>query len=82
VEQYIFEDATLWTNFCTSVATLPVDSSSYFVRSVFGRYSQFLDVRSSKSSFTGAISRMTDFIKIVQEGRRPSYEDILRMSQQ
>jgi len=80
VEQYIFEDETLWTKFCQTVAALPLDASSYFIRSVFGRYTQLLDVRSSKSGFTAAISPMADFVRTLQNAGKPSYEDVLRMS--
>ena len=35
VEQYLYQDG-LWSNFCTSALTLPMDSSSTFIRSVRG----------------------------------------------
>jgi hypothetical protein len=35
VEQYLYQDG-IWTNFCANVATLPLDSTSTFIRSVRG----------------------------------------------
>jgi hypothetical protein len=37
VEQYLQQD-NIWTNFCRSVATLPLDDSSTFIRSTRGGY--------------------------------------------
>jgi hypothetical protein len=35
VEQYLYQDR-IWTNFCRNVATLPLDPTSTFIRSVRG----------------------------------------------
>jgi len=35
VEQYLYQDR-IWTNFCRNVATLPLDTTSTFIRSVRG----------------------------------------------
>jgi hypothetical protein len=35
VEQYLYQDR-IWTNFCRNVATLPLDATSTFIRSVRG----------------------------------------------
>jgi hypothetical protein len=35
VEQYLYQDR-IWTNFCRNVATLPIDATSTFIRSVRG----------------------------------------------
>jgi hypothetical protein len=36
VEQYLFQSASLWTSFYESVATLPLDSASVFIRPMAG----------------------------------------------
>lgn len=37
VEQYLFQGEQAWRNYYDNVATLPLDSGSLFIRSVFGR---------------------------------------------
>jgi hypothetical protein len=56
VEEYLRQDG-VWTNFCTNVASLPIDDSSIFIRSVRGRTSSGLFTLHSSLEPIGATIR-------------------------
>jgi hypothetical protein len=76
VEQYLFQQASDWKNFYSSVATLPMDASSTFIRSVNGGSSS----RAYGFRFQSLLSSMPDLIKQFQEGTVKSYYDVVRLS--
>ena len=63
VEQYLFQDPENWKKFYTNVGTLPIDSSSTFIRSVFN----------------GLGGSMVDVVKAFNEGLITGYADVVRM---
>ena len=72
VEQYLFQDDT-WKHFYENVGTLPLDSTSTFIRYVlnswgFNRHSRTLT------------SAMTSVIAAFENGRVRSYYDVVEMS--
>jgi hypothetical protein len=74
VEQYLFQD-NLFDHFARNVATLPVDDTSTFIRSVSSRFGymgpfQWTDGRAS------ALDRMRPFIRDFESGRIRSYYDV------
>jgi hypothetical protein len=74
VEQYLFQDS-IWPDFARNVATLPVDETSTFIRSVSGRFGyrgpyQWSDGRAS------ALDPIRALVKDFQAGRIRSYEDV------
>jgi hypothetical protein len=77
VEQYLFQQQDDWRRFFTNVGTMPVDSTSMFIRSVFGG--------SMRGGFaaggTGSLlSSITELLRAFTEGRILSYGDVIAMS--
>jgi hypothetical protein len=68
VEQYLFQDDEDWRRFYQNVATLPMDSSSTFLRYVLNRRSRTL------------FSPMLDVVRAYNRGRIRSYYDVVGMS--
>jgi hypothetical protein len=74
VEQYLFQD-NLFDHFARNVATLPVDDTSTFIRSVSSRFGymgpfQWTDGRAS------ALDRIRPFVRDFEAGRIRSYYDV------
>jgi hypothetical protein len=74
VEQYLFQDV-LFEDFARNVATLPLDDSSTFIRSVSSRFGYsgpylWTDGRAS------ALDPMRAFVRDFQAGRIKSYYDV------
>ena len=80
VEQYLFQDSG-WRRFYSNVATLPMDSSSQFIRSANGGTAgrQF---RGFGMRFQTLLNPITDIVKAFQEGRIRYYGDVIQMSHQ
>lgn len=77
VEQYLFRDPHKWRQYYENVATLPTDSSSTFVRSVFNF--GFTGGGSGARSIT-MLQPVVDLLKAVREGRVQAYLDVVNMS--
>jgi hypothetical protein len=74
VEQYLFQD-NLFDHFARNVATLPLDDSSTFIRSVSSRFGymgafQWTDGRAS------ALDRIRPFVRDFESGKIRSYYDV------
>ena len=77
VEQYLFQSEA-WRGFFSNVATLPVDSSSTFLRAVFN-----MGIRSSGPIGARSVTlraSIPDQVKAYEEGRILSYYDVVLMS--
>ena len=75
VEQYLFQQNDDWRHFYENVSTLPLDSSSMFIRSVAsGRRFQTPGQRAS------LLSPIQDLLKEFRAGRLESYNQVIRMS--
>ena len=77
VEQYLFQGEA-WRSFFSNVATLPVDSSSTFLRAVF-------NMGGIRSTAVGARSvtlrgSIADQVKAFEDGRILSYYDVVFLS--
>jgi hypothetical protein len=81
VEQYLFQDSA-WRNFYANVATLPLDSSSQFIRSVNGGNIRGQFRGGYGMRFQSLLSPMTDMVKAFEEGRVRYYGDVIDMSHQ
>jgi hypothetical protein len=79
VEQYLFQD-NAWRRFYTNVATLPIDSSSQFIRSVNGGNIRGFRGGGFGMRFQNLLSPIADVIKAFQEGRVRYYGDVINMS--
>jgi hypothetical protein len=82
VEQYLFQQGDDWRRYYSNVATLPMESSSIFIRSshyAFGTASQ----RSRQFAGTNYIMLLCsipDLTKAFTAGRVRSYDDVIRLS--
>jgi|SRR5437870_6692828 len=74
VEQYLFQDDENWQRFYANVATLPMDSSSMFMRYVLNGWGF------SRRSRT-LLSPIADVIRAYDRGTIRSYYDVVDMSQ-
>jgi hypothetical protein len=77
VEQYLFRDPHKWRQYYENVATLPVDSSSTFVRAVFNF--GFAGGGSGARSIT-MLQPVLELLKAVREGKVQAYLDVVNMS--
>jgi hypothetical protein len=81
VERYLFQTNGLnrnggWTTFYENVATLPLDSSSTFIRSVGGGVPGGLGGMRSPN----VLSSMRDTLAAVESGRIQTYNDVVSIS--
>jgi hypothetical protein len=77
VEQYLFREPHKWRQYYENVATLPIDSSSTFVRAVFNF--GFTGGGSGARSIT-MLQPVLDLLAAFREGRVQSYLDVVNMS--
>jgi len=80
VEQYLFNSDDDWRKFYGNVGTLPLDSSSTFIRSVFnglgmGSYSPPGTLRADQ-----LLASMLEQVRLFNEGQLLSYLDVIRTS--
>ena len=77
VEQYLFRGADEWRRFFQSVATLPVDSASTFIRAAFN----FAMVRGSSNTpgprSVTLLCPIGESVKAFNEGRIQQYTDVI-----
>ena len=78
VEQYLFQGEA-WRSFFSNVATLPVDSSSTFLRAVFNMGGMRTSGPIGARSVTLRAS-IAEQVKAFEEGRILSYYDVVLMS--
>jgi hypothetical protein len=80
VEQYLFQENNAWRNFYTNVATLPIDSSSQFIRSVNGGNIRGQFRGGYGMRFQSLISPIADILKAYEEGRVRYHGDVIDLS--
>jgi len=85
VEQYLFRQDDDWGNFYRNVATLPLDSTSTFIRSVGGGRGSFGAASGTPLAQLGGrlpsrTSSMMELVKAFNEGRIRVYGDVINMS--
>ncbi|HEX6942194.1 MAG TPA: hypothetical protein VF128_04665 [Gemmatimonadaceae bacterium] len=78
VEQYLFRVEHNWRRYYENVATLPIDSSSTFVRAVFNNFG-YLGGGTGPRSIT-MLQPVLDLLKAFREGRITAYLDVVNMS--
>src|SRR5262245_35052461 len=79
VEQYLFQDGA-WRNFYANVATLPIDASSQFIRSVNGGNVRGQFRGGYGMRFQSLLSPMAEILKAYDEGRVRYYTDVIDLS--
>ncbi len=77
VEQYLFQD-NLWFIFEANVATLPLDSTSTFIRS--GRLGGGGVYGGGSGLSSQLLQSMTQLIKATADGKISYYQDVLQTS--
>jgi hypothetical protein len=78
VEQYLFQQGDDWQRFYGNVATLPLDSSSTFIRSLSN--GNGFRPGSPNSRSVQLLSSMLETIKAVQDGRVQTYYDMIQLA--
>ena len=82
VEQYLFRQADDWRRFFANAGTLPTDSTSTFVRSVFDNmsYRDPLGTRGPTVRSMSVRSPIAETVRAVGDGRIVTYFDLVQMS--
>lgn len=82
VEQYLFQQGDEWRRFFDNVATLPLDSSSTFIRSVFdgAAYYRGAPPFSGYMRARQMLASMRDQVAAFKAGRLLSYNDVIETS--
>jgi hypothetical protein len=79
VEQYLFQQEDDWRKFYTNVGTLPLDSASTFIRSVFNGVGYYRNQGPSMRA-QQMLASMLDQVKRFTDGRLASYADVIQTS--
>jgi hypothetical protein len=74
VEQYLFQEI-IWDDFARNVATLPVDETSVFIRSVSSRYG-YIGTHQWGDGRASALDPIKPFVRDFVAGRIRSYYDV------
>jgi hypothetical protein len=88
VEQYLFQQEDEWQRFYENVATLPIDSTSTFVRSFAGGRFMSADTllllkpQSPNGRSLQLTSSMTETLRAYREGRLRSWMEVIAASRQ
>ena len=87
VEQYLFQGADEWKRYYANVATLPLDSTSSFIRSIGGGFAAAarpLRVAAQQMLLGGRLPSVTcsiqDLLKAFNDGKIVGYGDVIDMS--
>jgi hypothetical protein len=78
VEQYLFQQGDDWQRFYANVATLPLDSTSTFIRSLSN--GNGFRAGSPNSRSVQLLSSMLETLKAVQDGRVQTYYDMIQLA--
>jgi len=78
VEQYLFQQGDDWQRFYANVATLPLDSTSTFIRSLSN--GNGFRPGSPNSRSVQLLSSVTEILKAVQDGRVQTYYDMIQLA--
>jgi hypothetical protein len=77
VEQYLFNQGDDWSNFYTNASTLPIDSTSTFIRSVFNGMGTYGGgFMRGQQMLASILAQVSDF----KEKRLMSYADVINTS--
>jgi hypothetical protein len=78
VEQYLYQQQDDWSRFYSNVATLPLDSSSTFIRSVFNGMGSYNNGRGIFGQ--QMLASIQEQLKLFNEGKLSSYYEVVRTS--
>ena len=84
VEQYLFQQDDEWSRFYKNVATLPLDTTSTFIRSIGGGFRGGYTNAPPQMRYGGRLASVTsgiqDLLKAFNEGKIQWYGDVIGMS--
>jgi hypothetical protein len=85
VEQYLFQSDSAWIRYYRSVATLPLETTSMFIRSVGGGFRSIVSTGAAPTTRYGnrlasVTCSIQDLLKAFDEGRIRFYGDVIAMS--
>lgn len=81
VEQYLFQDNDTWPRFYANVATLPLDASSTFIRSISNRWGRGMVSRGANSPLMSQlIGPMQATVEAFRGGTLLWYGDVIAMT--
>jgi hypothetical protein len=78
VEQYLFQDPDNWKEYYSNVGTLPLDSSSTFIRSAFNMGGYYGGGGMSRSQ--QMLCSIAELLKAFTDGKISHYYDVINMS--
>jgi hypothetical protein len=78
-EQYLFQSDD-WKKFFTNVATLPVDTSSTFIRAVFNFNTPPMQTGTPGPRSRTMLASIAEQVQAFAEGRIQSYWDVIQLS--
>jgi hypothetical protein len=79
VEQYLFQEDDAWRRFYVNVGTLPLDSSSTFIRSVFNGMGYYRN-QGPNMRAQQMLGSMLEQLRLFTDGRLMSYPDVISSS--
>ena len=84
VEQYLFQSDSAWVRYYRNVATMPLDTTSTFIRSVGGGFRGIVSPGAAPARYGSRLASVTcsiqDLLKAFDEGRIRFYGDVIAMS--
>ena len=81
VEQYLFQQGDDWSKFYTNVATLPVDATGMFIRSLFNGVGALnYQVSPFNLRSVSLLAPIPGLLKAFAAGEVQAYNDVIRMS--
>jgi len=80
VEQYLFREGNKWREYYENVATLPIDSTSTFVRSVFNFNGGYRFGTGFGARSVTLLQPVSELLGAYRSGRITSYQDVVTMS--
>lgn len=80
VEQYLFQQSDDWSKFYNNVATLPVDATGTFIRSVFNGVAVSISPNGYNLRSASLLCSIPDLLKAYNAGEVRSYNDVIQMS--
>lgn len=80
VEQYLFQQEDDWGKFYRNVATLPLDSSATFIRSIFNGFPATYRPTGNALRSASVLSSIPELLQAFEAGEIRTYSDVIKMS--
>jgi hypothetical protein len=80
VEQYLFQQDDDWSKFYRNVATLPLDSSATFIRSIFNGIPATYQPTGNALRSVSVLSSIPELLQAFATGELRTYSDVINLS--